>query len=80
MKYDDDLLLNLRNGGPAFPITGPDETWEETGGMSLRDWFAGQAIDRMISLCQDRDGGWDVHAVAAGAYQLADALLEARKS
>jgi hypothetical protein len=66
-------------GGAAFPIDTNDSSplHAETG-MSLRDWFAGQAITTMISKCEDRDGGWDAGAVAAGCYLLADAMLAAR--
>jgi hypothetical protein len=47
-------------------------------GMTLRDWFAGKALATIISLTQSRDGGWDEVAVAAGAYAVADAMLQAR--
>lgn len=47
-------------------------------GMSLRDWFAGQALEAMIHLSRDDDGGWADSTVAQGAYQLADAMLAAR--
>lgn len=48
--------------------------------MSLRDYFAARAIDRMISLCTDRNDGWDAVAVAVGCYTLADAMLAERKA
>lgn len=73
------MMSKTDHGGPAFPRAG-HSTEASKDGMSLRDWFAGQALDRMISLTQDRDGGWDEHAVAVGAYRLADAMLEARKT
>jgi hypothetical protein len=36
-------MTQLNDGGPAFPRTGSDcaQAYE---GMSLRDWFAGQAL------------------------------------
>lgn len=65
------------DGGPAFPISREQEGWYEPG-MSLRDWFAGQAMDRMISLSQNQDGSWHPESVAAGCYALADAMLALR--
>jgi hypothetical protein len=74
-----------RDGGPAYP-TAYQHTLDsgivcaDKGGMSLRDYFAAQAIDRMICKCEDQDGGWDPAAVAAGCYELADAMLEHRNA
>lgn len=48
--------------------------------MTLRDWFAGQCLERMISLSMDGNGAWEFDNVAHGAYQLADAMLRARAS
>lgn len=71
----------IDDGGPAFPIVGGggDSRLFEDYGMSLRDYFAAQAISQMISLSQDRYGGWSTENVAAGCYSLADAMLSARK-
>lgn len=72
-----DELLDLPKGGPSFPIIGSNSSWEETGGMSLRDWFAGQAL---IGVSQDPESyGWAPEGIATRAYKLADAMLEARK-
>jgi hypothetical protein len=60
------------DGGPAFPVT-----WDfvdgETG-MSLRDWFAGQALAGLAAM--DADCG--PAGLASDAYRLADAMLAAR--
>lgn len=78
-----------RDGGPAFPRS--RETWPDPGnpalsdtseaqeGMSLRDWFAGQAM--MVSMEQCRRDGIIENAsnVAMGAYAIADAMLEERE-
>jgi hypothetical protein len=65
------------DGGPAFPPHHNPATHEY--GMSLRDWFAGQAINGMLA---GRGGPVHPHLFyvdADIAYQIADAMLEARK-
>ena len=63
-----------RDGGPAF--SGLDGEGFFFEGMSLRDWFAGQALQLQNlmechgSSCENR---------AKQAYILADALLEERE-
>ena len=52
----------------AFPTTAGD-------GMTLRDWFAGQAMAGMLAN-SDRDGYPEDRAQLA--YEYADAMLEAR--
>ena len=67
-------------GGPAFPISIPGYCDNGCGGMSLRDWFAGQVAATMISKSEARDGTWDPIAAALACYDMADAMLEARES
>lgn len=68
-------------GGSAFPFaaTDPSNVKLQSSGMSLRDWFAGQAL----AIAWDaRDKGYyegDNSDMAKCAYQMADAMLEARK-
>lgn len=72
-----------KDGGPAFPVHGghhPDDDPRNQilgGGMSLRDWFAGQA---MAGVCRPTPDGWSLSPQdhAAWAYQIADAMLAAR--
>ena len=61
------------DGGPAFPLAGTVYT-----GMSMRDWFAGQAVSSLSGVCLALP---DVSAAetAKAAYELADAMIEARK-
>lgn len=80
-------MEKINDGGPAFPIPVPPEIEVARGsmefpfghqGMTLRDWFAGQALAEAIRLHNDGyyDGGND--AIAKCAYQFADALIAAR--
>lgn len=71
------------DGGPAYPI--PDERDPVTGegimqgspGMSLRDYFAGQAL---AGLVVGDEGGTYHQQNAAMAYSLADAMIAERKN
>ena len=81
--------MNERNdGGFAFAAAAYDSDTESRlfqTGMSLRDWFAGQALaglavtisrERLMEL---RDGVQAGSIEARAAYRLADAMLAARK-
>lgn len=48
-------------------------------GMSLRDWFAGQALIGIIARPLSPGEGLCEHSIAQGAYEYADAMLAARK-
>lgn len=56
------------DGGPAFPLA--DGTRDDEGGMSLRDYFAGQALIAYASS--------DEENAARNAYRCADAMLRER--
>lgn len=74
------------DGGPAFPqadiiLTAnnpPILQWtQESPGMSLRDWFAGQALAGLLA---HRVLKFNTEDMAARvAYKFADAMLAARK-
>ena len=61
------------NGGPAFP--NKDKFGNMIAGMSLRDWFAGQAIASVSFSTMQRSS---IKEIAEHSYALADAMLEAR--
>jgi hypothetical protein len=72
-------MSNPHENPPAFPIQAT-ETDPAREGMTLRDYFAGQAMAGMCgTLNKDvavRDG--QVQLLAFFAYELADAMLKAR--
>ncbi len=72
--------MDKNDGGPAFPHVNPnyDGNWDmnpQRGGMSLRDWFAGQAMQGMLAGGVKPDSPEDL---AMGAYMAADAMLSER--
>jgi hypothetical protein len=80
-------MAKKNDGGPAYP----GKTWIphsggrekiDTQGMSLRDYFAGQALPKIpISEYRDNYGklfkSWHTH-IAYDAYKIADAMIEER--
>jgi hypothetical protein len=67
-------MSTINDGGPAFP-QGDDSAWGT--GMTLRDWFAGQAL---ASMGVEYTDSAECHAsVAECAYRYADAMLKARE-
>jgi hypothetical protein len=76
----------INDGGPAFPqpnhfVENSDgrvvARWcMQDSGMSLRDWFAGQALAGLLAgrgSTGDKAPNW-----ANGSYAIADAMLKAR--
>ena len=64
---------NIDDGGPAFPV---DRAARKHDGMSLRDWFAGMAMNGLLS--DPRYEGTHEQA-AEYSYRMADAMLAERK-
>ena len=81
--------MSIRDGGAAFPSEGGHRIAVgndirktlPSQGMSLRDYFAAQALTGMIAGAMS-DGSnfneYDAPIIAEAAYQMADALLIAR--
>jgi hypothetical protein len=71
-------MTTINDGGPAFPMSYAGSevyTYPNQQGMTLRDWFAGQALVSMGVEYTD-----ECHAsVAQCAYRYADAMLRARE-
>jgi len=70
----------IDDGGPAFPIvTGLDGTIENAG-MSLRDYFAGQALSGWLaSFGPDITPEKPYRILSRFCYEVADAMIIARK-
>ena len=68
------------DGGPAFPVPLlPGQSWQGMGpcdGMTLRDYFAGRAMQSYL-LDKDRDS-FTFEQWAQASYEMADAMLKAR--
>jgi hypothetical protein len=75
-----------RDGGPAFPRVGEGfgNPRYDAPGMTLRDWFAGQAMAAALgAFLSDPKGQPDARnkdIIAASSYAIADAMLAAREA
>lgn len=82
----------IKDGGPAFPVSTSQSQYTEFGnyghqdgnttwqfgGMTLRDWFAGQQLAKITTayVC-DTKASYD--RAAEHCYRMADAMLRARE-
>lgn len=71
-------------GGPAFPANVQLDVGQVSfAGMSLRDWFAGQALAGGTLGERHPNGGSQTdqtpQAIARDAYRIADAMIAARE-
>jgi hypothetical protein len=72
-------MKTTNDGGAAFP-------WREDGGggyyqhvgMTLRDWFAGQALAGIVQGLMKGIRFEDIPKLATDCYGIADAMLAAR--
>ena len=89
----------INDGGPAFPLSNHTKRWndveksyEQDEGMTLRDYFAGQALTSVLESSGDLQSHYDFkagssgdnnipspYAIATFSYALADAMLAARE-
>ena len=76
------------DGGPAFPGKDTDLHYHGSGGlagerflpgMSLRDWFAGQALPVLLEEHQHNESV-SRHDIAEWAYRYANAMIEKRET
>ena len=66
--------MELKDGGPAFPAS---NHMGQNLGMSLRDWFAGQALMGIIAAEEplEQESLAMPDATAKWAYNMADAMI-----
>lgn len=67
----------IKDGGPAFPRVPISGDADKYSGMSLRDYFAGQAL-QVVTRGEHVDGFNDLGRHTKSAYEYADAMLKAR--
>lgn len=81
--------MKKETGGSAFPQqtvdfgNGPESPDSfAMGGMTMRDWFASQALKGLSSAHKAEDGTWAIYGcekeAAELSYRLADAMLAER--
>lgn len=75
-------MNKIETGGPAFPCDWDyiGSSREAANGMTLRDYFAAKALQGLLAQSGGNAIGSDYGLGAVWAYQMADAMLESRKS
>lgn len=73
------MKTKFEQGGPAFPQAVMNDEGEiyyfhDWHGMSLRDYFAAKAMQGICARVN-----WSYKETARVSYEIADAMLEARK-
>lgn len=69
------MSTSINDGGPAFPSERVNEYSTPKRGMSLRDWFAGQALAGLLA---DSNAKGTKSEYVKDAYGIADTMLAAR--
>lgn len=73
--------MTTDTGGPAFPTTKPLDSWSDPNqGMTLRDYFAAKAMQGILRATLTPNTVWSQDEAAETAYNVADAMLKARKA
>jgi hypothetical protein len=83
----------INDGGPAFPqqafintngqVVTPSDYFPDASGMSLRDWFAGMALQGLVSSAGAgifTAGEVPRYEIASYSYKYADAMIAAREA
>lgn len=73
-------MSTINDGGPAFPVPGLHHD-ESFNGMTLRDYFAAKALQARLAgvISAQQAYAWGADEAARDAYDIADAMLRARK-
>jgi len=70
-----------KDGGPAFPLVAISESTGQpingffSPGMSKREWFAGMALQGIITGCFSGRDGFKSADIISSAYVYADAMI-----
>ena len=70
-------MNNENNGGQAFPVVEIDGVWST--GMTLRDYFAGQALAGICANASKEWYGATPYDIAEASVIIADEMLKARE-
>lgn len=75
-------MMTKNDGGRAFPVALPNASAsgpmvQQMPGLSLRDYFAGQALAGLVASDNSNWGGCE--DAAGWCYEMADAMLRARE-
>jgi len=76
------MINPINDGGPiASTLHGSEMTVVPSGGLSLRDWFAGMALSAFANTTETDclPESWNWKGLAHTAYIAADAMLAARE-
>ena len=65
--------MNKYDGGTAYPFA------TNCPGMSMLDWFAGQALSGLV-VSEENINNWTDRDLAGVSYRMAVAMLEERKA
>ena len=76
------MSILINEGGPAFPFGIPEGVHRSHGactqrGMTLRDWFAGQALTGLMMNYSEHPNNMELCAKLA--VEAADAMIAARE-
>lgn len=72
----------IKDGGPAFSCAaiGPSDDAHIQEGMSLRDWYAGMALQGYLSnMPTGALSGENVDIFVGACFEISDAMLKARE-
>jgi len=67
-----------KDGGAAFPCCGNPDTDQMVHGMTLRDWYAGMALQGFISATPESMAYPGPEEAAEFSFKYADAMIKAR--
>ena len=76
-------MTDTNTGGPAFPNEGFNGWGKPQEGMTLRDYFAGKAMQAVLTspilmAAVGSKGGSATQHIAKQSYEMADAMIKAR--